>query len=136
MSSNQVRDRYELWLRDPEAWRRALRANAVHGYGFTVIVAAGLWMLSLQDAIADGKQLEDVAEETFREIDRGLGRYGLTGFQYGALISTIAEVWEHGDQLRRWHNLRTQLGDEGEKANAEGGVLNPALLSVGPKGDD
>lgn len=77
-------DRYELWLRDPEAWRKALEANAVHGYGFTVIVAAGLWMLSLQDAIADGKQLEDVAEETFRE----------------------------------------------------GGVLNPALLRVGPKGDD
>lgn len=28
-------------------------------------------------------------------------------------------------------SLKSQLGNEGEKANESGGVLNPALLSVG-----
>jgi len=36
-------------------------------------------------------------------------------------------------ELRQWHNLKTQIKDEGEKANASGGVLNPALLTISPK---
>jgi len=33
--------------------------------------------------------------------------------------------------LRRWHNKENQIGTEGDKANESGGVLNPALLSIG-----
>jgi hypothetical protein len=40
-------------------------------------------------------------------------------------------VWKHGEALRLWHNLKTQIRDEGEKANESGGVLNPACLSIG-----
>jgi len=56
---------------------------------------------------------------------------------YGASVSVLAKCWEHGEQLRRWHNLKTQLGNEGEKANEKGGVLNPALLNIDrpPSGD-
>jgi hypothetical protein len=50
---------------------------------------------------------------------------------YGAGVSMLSQVWEHGEQLRTWHNLKTQLRDEGERANKSGGVLNPALLNVG-----
>jgi hypothetical protein len=42
----------------------------------------------------------------------------------------LASCWEHGEELRRWHNLKTQIRDEGEKANESGGVLNPALLNI------
>jgi len=35
--------------------------------------------------------------------------------------------------LRKWHNIKTQIGNEGEKANASGGVLNPALLNISAK---
>ena len=45
----------------------------------------------------------------------------------------LSQVWEHGEELRRWHNLDTQIHDEGEKANDEGSVLNPALLGVKPQ---
>lgn len=38
---------------------------------------------------------------------------------------------EHGEELRRWHNLDTQIGDEGEKANKGKGVLNPAIMKIG-----
>ena len=53
---------------------------------------------------------------------------GITGFMYGASVSVLSKVWIHGDLLRRWHNLKTQIGNEGEKANESGGTLNPALL--------
>lgn len=29
--------------------------------------------------------------------------------------------------------INSQIGDEGEKANKSGGVLNPALLTIGTK---
>ena len=50
---------------------------------------------------------------------------------YGWAVAQIARVWAHGEALRRWHNLDTQIGNEGERANASGGTLNPALLNVG-----
>ena len=53
-----------------------------------------------------------------------------SGFQYGAAVTTLAACWEHGDELRRWHNLKSQIGNEGEKANESGGVLNPAILNI------
>lgn len=56
---------------------------------------------------------------------------GITGFMYGCAVSALAHFWAHGEALRRWHNLDTQIGTEGEKANESGGVLNPALLNIG-----
>ena len=37
------------------------------------------------------------------------------------------------ERLRKWHNIDTQLGTEGEEANTGNGVLNPALLSIRKK---
>lgn len=56
---------------------------------------------------------------------------GITGFMYGCAVQGLAHFWKHGEILRRWHNLDTQIRDEGEKANTSGGTLNPALLSLG-----
>ena len=52
------------------------------------------------------------------------GSYG-----YGCAVSTLAACREHGEALRRWHNLRMQIDTEGARANESGGVLHPALLS-------
>jgi len=52
---------------------------------------------------------------------------------YGCAVVILSKCWEHGEALRRWHNKDTQIGDEGDRANESGGVLNPALLSIGPK---
>ena len=43
----------------------------------------------------------------------------------------LAQCGVHGEALRRWHNRDTQIGTEGDKANESGGVLNPALLTIG-----
>ena len=76
--------------------------------------------------MANGETVEAVAEQAGQDADID----GITGFMYGCAVSTLSKVWEHGEQLRRWHNLKTQIKDEGERANESGGVLNPALLNI------
>ena len=77
--------------------------------------------MSVQDVIVR------FADQRSRQADHD----GITGFMYGAAVSTLAQCWIHGDALRRWHNKEVQIGDEGDRANAEGGTLNPALLNIG-----
>ena len=57
---------------------------------------------------------------------------GYTGFMNGAAASIIASAWARGEEFRKWYNLKTQFGTEGEDANEkEGAILNPALMSIG-----
>lgn len=111
---------------DPEAWETFIMANQ-NSYGRGIIEYAERWARLMQLEMANGKTLEEVAQATAQEADID----GMSGFSYGAAVSTLVACWKHGDQLRRWHNLDTQLGDEGERANETGGVLNPALLNIG-----
>lgn len=99
-------------------------------YSGCVVKYGEAWADEMEKALAEGKKLEDVADETSHEVDRRPGM-GITGFMYGCAVSALAKYWEHGEELRRWHNLKTQIKDEGEKANESGGVLNPALLNIG-----
>jgi hypothetical protein len=115
-----------LALSDQHGWQSAKDANR-DGYGGAVIVFAEQWARLIQQAIEGGAKLEDVADALVSEADTE----GITGFMYGAAVSILSKVWKHGEELRRWHNLKTQIGTEGEKANESGGVLNPALLNVG-----
>ncbi len=115
-----------MTLKDAEGWKKANAANT-DPYGHRVMTYAEDWANFMERELARGAKLEDIAEATSREADTD----GITGFMYGAAVSTLAAVWEHGEALRRWHNLETQIGTEGERANASGGTLNPALLNIG-----
>jgi hypothetical protein len=95
-------------------------------YGAGIIRYAQKWADLMEAQMGTGALIGDVAEKTSRDADTE----GITGFMYGAAVLVLARVWEHGEMLRRWHNLKTQIGTEGEKANASGGVLNPAILTV------
>ena len=139
-------------LRDAEGWQRSLDANPPpscgpdhtrwpehlsdedrgRGYGYCVMLAAERWANEMERRLAERPQwgVADVAQAAFAATDAWLGRWGLTGFQYGCAVEILAQVWEHGEALRRWHNLDTQIGDEGVRANERGGVLNPALLNI------
>lgn len=103
-------------------------------YAKAVIVFAERWANLMEEAIltSDGPPprmvIEQVAKTLERDADEGIG---ITAFQYGCVVSALARFWEFGEPLREWHNLSIQIGDEGEKANASGGVLNPAILDVG-----
>lgn len=117
-----------MTLRDAAGWKKANDANPPsEPYGHRVMTYAEDWANFMEREMAKGRTLEDVAESTSHEADTD----GITGFMYGAAVSTLAAVWEHGEALRRWHNLKTQIKDEGARANESGGVLNPVLLNIG-----
>ena len=95
-------------------------------YSAAVVQYTERWASLMESALASGEKLEDVAAKLSHQADTD----GITGFMYGCAVSALAHFWEHGEDLRRWHNLKTQIGNEGEKANASGGTLNPALLNI------
>lgn len=112
------------------AFNKAVRINS-DPYGAATTNYAIAWAVAMQRAIRQGHTLEDVAEELSHHVDFE----GITGFQYGCAVSFLANFWTHGEQLRKWHNLSTQIGNEGEEANSKKGfVLNPAILVIGKKG--
>lgn len=76
--------------------------------------------------MTNGETLEGCAKRTSHEAAR---EFGTSGFQYGCAVSMLSQAWSHGEALRRWSNLEIQIGNEGEKANEAGGVLNPALMT-------
>lgn len=109
-------------------WAKGL-ANNTDPYGRRCFTYADQWAALMEARIGDGDPaavIPEVAQAASREADTD----GITGFMYGAAVSILAGCWAHGEVLRRWHNRDVQLGDEGDKANESGGVLNPALLSV------
>ena len=96
-------------------------------YGHACFVYAENWASMMEDKIQNGFNLEDIAEQTSHDADTE----GITGFMYGMAAQILAYCWVYGEQLRRWHNLEYQIGNEGEKANEEGKVLNPSVINIG-----
>lgn len=111
---------------DEAGWRAGLAKNT-DPYGGAVYVYAEQWARIMEGRIARGETVEQCADDSSHVADTD----GITGFMYGAAVGILAHCWKYGEALRRWHNLKTQIRDEGVKANASGGVLNPAILSLG-----
>lgn len=118
-----------MTLRDRESWEKCRAVNADSPYGNAITIYAERWARVMEGKIKKGEKLPDIADASSHLADTD----GITGFMYGAAVSILAAVWVHGEELRRWHNLKTQIGTEGEKANESGGVLNPAMLNIGSK---
>jgi hypothetical protein len=115
-----------LSLADPDAWKKSCDANK-DAYGGAVMAYAERWARLMEARMAKGEKIAAIADECSHLADIE----GITGFMYGCAVSILAKVWKHGEALRLWHNRTSQLGDEGDKANESGGVLNPACLSIG-----
>jgi hypothetical protein len=112
-------------LRDEAVWKKWEASNRDGGYGEAILDFSTDWADLMEEGLASGADLEEIAEQASYVAAK---KHGITGFQYGASVSILASCWEHGEELRRWHNLNSQIHDEGEKANESGGVLNPALM--------
>jgi len=118
-------------FKDKKTWLEGKEKNAKSekdpsGYGEAVYRYAENWANLMEKRIAEGKKLEDIAKQSSFDGDDE----GVTGFMYGCAVGILAKCWKHGEALRRWHNVDTQIQDEGDKANKSGGVLNPALMTV------
>ena len=90
-------------------------------YGSAGIRYAENWAVLMENEMAKGKTVADVADETSRLADTE----GITGFMYGCAVSLLARCWIHGEELRIWHN---------KEYNYEGkGVVNPAIITINCK---
>ena len=115
-----------MQLRDTNGWRKTVNANQ-DPYGKAAVDFAEQWANIMEERMAgDETVLPSIAKQASHDADTE----GITGFMYGCAVSILSQVWEYGEALRRWHNLDTQIKNEGERANASGGVLNPALLKI------
>lgn len=103
------------------------RLNSADPYSEAVVLYGEAWADLMETRMAAGETLEQCAKDASHRCDTE----GITGFMYGCAVSALSHFWIHGEQLRLWHNLDTQIGTEGEKANETGAVLNPALLTIG-----
>ncbi len=92
----------KMTLRDEEGWKKAVAANK-DGYGGGVMSFAERWARLMEGRMANGDTLEACADEASSLANNE----GITGFMYGCAVSILSQVWIHGDQLRRWHNLKT-----------------------------
>jgi hypothetical protein len=114
-------------IKNKQAWDIGV-ANNQDAYGSCVYRYAERWADLMEKRMSEtGKSLKEIAKDASHEADIE----GITGFIYGCAVQVLALCWEHGEDLRRWHNLDCQLKDEGEKANESGGVLNPAVINIG-----
>lgn len=113
-------------LKDAEWLAKTVEVNS-DGYGSCVVHFAENWARLMHVRLTDGKSVKDCTNETSHLADMD----GITGFMYGYTVSILSQVREHSEELRPWHNLDTQIGNEGELTNKKGGVINPAMLCVG-----
>ena len=65
-----------------------------------------------------------------KALNKGIKDSGITGFQSGCMAGLLSKYHPRGEEFRKWWNLSNQSQDEGEKANKEGGILNPAILNI------
>lgn len=95
--------------------------NSQDGYSRAVVDFAEVWAKLMQVEISKGRtEIKDIADE----CQSGLGYLGITGFQYGCVVSALSHFWVFGEELRRWHNKQYGIG--GDKK----GVVNPAILTL------
>lgn len=103
------------------------KTNNADPYGSCVVRYGETWANLMEARLTNGERLTDIAQTTSHEADNE----GITGFMYGYAVKTLAYFWQHGEELRQWHNISTQIGNEGARANENGGVLNPAIINIG-----
>lgn len=111
-------------LKDEAAWMKFVENNQDAYGGDCVKVARRVMEILDEDQTFNCHEIICLAN---KESEAG----GITGFMAGCVASMVSACHERGEEFRRQWNSDNQIGNEGDKANDEGGVLNPALLVVG-----
>lgn len=97
------------------------KAKNTDGYGMGIFRYAEKWADLMETEIEKGAEVKDIADRLSHAADTE----GITGYMYGASVSILSQCWEHGDELKKWHNKEYDY--EGD------GIVNPAILTVKTK---
>lgn len=82
------------------AWDDYVEKNKNDPYGARCVSYAQDWADLMEAKLATGSKLGAIAKEAGDEADTD----EITGFMYGCAVKMLARCWEHGEQLRVWHN--------------------------------
>ena len=96
-----------------------VEVNSHDGYSMGVVRFMQHWADMMEEKIASGEKIQDIADKTSHDADTE----GITGFMYGCAVSALAKFWEYGEALSKWHNGKYNYTGEG--------CVNPAILRVG-----
>lgn len=113
---------------NPKDWPDLEGESSGRGYGATVMLYAEQWADAMEDVINTDSSRTLVSVFEDKSLHPDFGRYGITGFQYGAVISTLSVCWVYGEALRRWHNKEYGVAESD-------GVVNPAIWNFEVKED-
>jgi hypothetical protein len=108
------------------AFNKAVRINSTEDSAALVNYAMA-WAVAMQQAMRGGNKIADVAEKLSQEVDY----QGMSGGSSVWVVSFLVNFWRYGEALRRWHNLNTLPGIQGEQANKiKGAVINLTIISI------
>lgn len=111
------------------AYQKWKAVNKGDPYGERIFEYAEDWANLMEKDIEKGVSISEMANYHSRTADHD----GITGYMYGAAVSVLSLSWLYGEDLRLWHNNKTQIRNEGDLANKDKEnkpVLNPALLNI------
>ena len=108
-------------ITDQKSWDEWVASNS-DPYGKCCVDVARRVMELLDE------QAEFDAHKLICQADDDIGAGGITGFMAGAVASMVSVCHSRGDEFKSAWNKMYQTDDE---KPAEG-VINPALISIGP----
>lgn len=94
------------------------RMNRHDNYSAGVLRYMNRWATMMETEIAGGATVAEAAQRTTHTADTE----GITGFMYGCAVRGLCDYWQHGEELRQWHNQ--QYGYSGD------GLINPAIIHI------
>ena len=100
-------------------FEKFVEVNSKDGYSRAVVAYMKRWADLMEEKMDGGEKLIDIAKKTSHEADVE----GITGFMYGCAVNALSQLWEHGEELRKWHNKEYNYNGDG--------VVNPAIISIG-----
>jgi len=100
-------------------WEEGVEKNR-DDYGYGVV----------QATVAVCNALDDPTK-TYKEAHDKCHGFGITGFMAGCMAQWVSHFHPRGEGFRKWWNSEHQIHHEGDKANGDGGILNPAVLTIG-----
>lgn len=113
-------------ITNEDGWKKCVENNQ-DGYGAQIVAVVRHLMDMLDDESFELK----TCHEAITLADDKTEDPGITGFMAGCVANIVSQVHSRGEEWRKKWNTENQIRNEGEKANKDGGVLNPALLTIG-----